>query len=379
MSVQLIIAQMVLMVLGLLGIAAARPDLIAEHSWKTALALGITFVVARFRPRVFLKVGPAFWALTLVLLILVLFFGVGTEESSATKRWLDLGGPFRFQPSELAKLGLVMMLASFFSRRGVQNKLVSATVMIVVTTGLIFLEPDLGSSVLMFGLGIILMYAAGVRISNITGFLLALGLMALPLFSVYLEKNPYILARWQGHQSRDTERAIGLDQIGFAHRDLTWGGWWGQGPDGRRYEYFAAHTDMVVASVGFTTGLLGVLTLLFCYWLIVSVSLKTSQLAARIRPMTPEIHGASILATGAMFMIVGQAMVNLAVAAGVFPVTGVPLPLVSFGFSSMLTMSVALGIIHSALREVERNLPETEGRGAENKPPEPEVLGLSAD
>ena len=379
MSIQLIIAQVVLMVLGLLGVAAARPDLIVEHAWKTALALGITFLVARLRPKTFLKLGPPFWALTLVLLLLVLFVGVGTAESSATKRWLDFGGPFRFQPSELAKLGLVMMLASFFSRRGVQNKLVSATVMIVVTTGLVFAEPDLGSSVLMFGLGIILMYAAGVRISNITGFMLALGLMALPLFSRYLERHPYILARWQGHQARDEERAVGLDQIGFAHRDLTWGGWWGQGPDGRRYEYFAAHTDMVVASVGFTTGLLGVITLLFCYWLIVSVALQTSQLAARIRPMTAEIHGASILATGTMFMIVGQAFVNLAVAAGIFPVTGVPLPLVSFGFSSMLTMSVALGIIHSALREVRRNLPETELRPAEVGAGEREELELSAD
>ncbi|CAM3696909.1 FtsW/RodA/SpoVE family cell cycle protein [Deinococcus frigens] len=379
MSVQLIIAQVLLMALGLLGVAAARPDLIVEHGWKTALALGITFLVARLRPKTFLKLGPPFWAFTLLLLILVLFIGKGTQESEATKRWLDFGGPFRFQPSELAKLGLIMMLASFFSRRGVQNKLLSATVMIVLTTVLVFAEPDLGSSVLMFGLGIILMYAAGVRISNITGFLLALGLMALPVFSRYLEKHPYILARWQGHQTRDEERAVGLDQIGFAHRDLTWGGWWGQGPDGKRYEYFAAHTDMVVASVGFTAGLLGVITLLFCYWLIVSVSLHASQLAARIRPMTSEIHGASILATGAMFMIVGQAMVNLAVAAGVFPVTGVPLPLVSFGFSSMLTMSVALGIIHSALREVRRSLPETAVQSAEVVDAGTEAVGQSAD
>ncbi|AZI44161.1 FtsW/RodA/SpoVE family cell cycle protein [Deinococcus psychrotolerans] len=379
MSVQLIIAQVLLMTLGLLGIAAARPDLLIEHGWKTALALGITLLVARLRPQVFLKLGPPFWAFTLLLLVLVLFIGKGTQESEATKRWLDFGGPLRFQPSELAKLGLVMMLASFFSRRGVQNKLLSATVMIVTTTALIFLEPDLGSSVLMFGLGIILMYAAGVRISSITGFLLALSLMALPVFSVYLEKNPYILARWQGHQARGEERAVGLDQIGLAHRDLAWGGWWGQGPDGRRYEYFAAHTDMVVASVGFTSGLLGVVTLLFSYWMIVSVALQTSRLAARIQPMTPEVHGASILATGAMFMIVGQAMANLAVAAGIFPVTGVPLPLVSFGFSSMLTMSVALGIIHSALREVKRNLPETEVRPDEVSVSESENVVLSAD
>ena len=85
---------------------------------------------------------------------------------------------------------------------------------------------------------------------------------------------------------------------------------------------------------------------------------RRAALAARVRPMSKEIHGATILATGCMFMIVGQAFINLAVAAGIFPVTGVPLPLVSYGFSSMLTMSVALGIIHSCIRAVREQLPE---------------------
>ncbi|THF88937.1 FtsW/RodA/SpoVE family cell cycle protein [Deinococcus sp. KSM4-11] len=370
MSLQLLIAQILLLGLGLLGIAAARPDLIVDHGTKALLSLGLTFVVARLRPRAFLKIGPAFWAFTLLLLILVLFIGVGTETSPGTKRWLDLGA-LKFQPSELAKLGLVLMLASFFSRRGVQHKLISATLMIVVTTALVFMEPDVGTSVLTFGLGIILMYGAGVRISNIAGFMLALGLMAIPIAGVYLEKHPYIAERFFGHVNRDVTAQRGLDQIGLVHRDLNFGGLWGQGPDGLRYPYFAAHTDMVIASVGFTTGLLGVAMILFAYWLIMQTALETSQLAARIRPMTSEIHGASILATGTMFMIVGQAVVNLLVAAGYFPVTGVPLPLVSYGFSSMLTMSLALGIIHSALREVRRNLPEEVS--------EADVIALPAD
>ncbi|BDP42114.1 cell division protein FtsW [Deinococcus aetherius] len=359
MSTQLVIAQILLLTLGLLGVATARPDLIVDHGSKALIALGLTFLVARLRPGVFLRLATPFWLFTLALLILTLFIGQGTETSPGTKRWLELG-PVRFQPSELAKLGLVLQLASFFSRRGVQHKLISATLMIVCTTALVLLEPDLGTSVLMFGLGIILMYAAGVRITNITGFLLALGLVAIPFAGRYLETHPYILERFFGHVNRAENLEVGLDQIGMAHRDLSFGGLWGLGPDGPRYWYFAAHTDMVVASVGFSSGLLGVTMLLFAYWLIVSTSLQVSQLAARVRPMTPQIHGATILATGAMFMVVGQAFVNLAVAAGIFPVTGVPLPLVSYGFSSMLTMSLALGVIHSAMREVRRHLPAGE-------------------
>ncbi|GGK26054.1 cell division protein FtsW [Deinococcus malanensis] len=356
MSIQLVLAQLILLALGLLAVSTVRPDLIVDHGVKALLGLMLTFAVARLRPRTFLKMATPVWLVTLVLLALVLVIGVGTETSSGTKRWLDFG-PVRFQPSELAKLGLVLQLASFFSRRGVEHKLISATGMIIMTTLLVILESDLGTSVLTFGLGIILMYAAGVRISNIAGFMLALGLVSIPFVGVYLNKNQYIRERIAGHQNRDTELSVGLDQIGFAHRDLSNGGLWGLGPDGPRYWYFAAHTDMIVASVGFTSGLLGVGMLLFAYWLIVSTALQVSQLAARVRPMTPEIHGASTMATGAMFMIVGQAFVNLAVAAGMFPVTGVPLPLVSYGFSSLLTMSLALAVIHSAMREVRAHLP----------------------
>lgn len=369
MSIQLVIAQILLMTLGLLGVATARPDLIVDHGVKALIALAVTITVARFKPKVFLNNGTWLWGLTLLLLVLVLFIGVGTETSQGTRRWLNLG--LRFQPSELAKLGLILQIASFFSRRGVQNKLLSATGMIIFTTLLIILEPDLGTSVLTFALGIILMYAAGVRISNIAGFMLALGLFSLPFISIYLERHRYILDRLTGHMSHGDTPSIGLDQIGMAHRDLTFGGWWGHGPDGPRWTYFAAHTDMVVAAVGYSTGLLGVVTLFFAYWLIVSSALQVAQLATRIRPMTKEIHGASILAIGCMFMIVGQALVNLAVAARIFPVTGVPLPLVSYGFSSMLTMSIAIGIIHSCMREVRQQLP--------SEATSPDLVAMPAD
>ncbi|MFC6590744.1 FtsW/RodA/SpoVE family cell cycle protein [Deinococcus lacus] len=251
--------------------------------------------------------------------------------------------------------------------------------MILLTTVLILLEPDLGSSVLTFALGIVLMYTAGVRIGNIAGLLLALTLASLPLVSWYLERNPYIRERWFGHVERTdgVPAEVGLDQIGKAHRDLANGGLWGLGPDGPRYDYFADHTDLIIASIGFSNGLIGVLTVIFAYWLIVMTALQVAQLATRVRPMARQIHGASIMAVGAMFMLVGQAVVNLLVAAGWLPVTGIPLPLVSYGFTSMLTMSIALGIIHSALREVRRAL---ETPPAPPQPPaEPEVAAVPAE
>ena len=363
MSANLILAQVLLLVMGTLSIATAQPESIPQQVIRAVLALALTFGLAQLRPRAFLKMATGFWLLTLALLVLVLVIGVGSDHSAGTKRWLPIPG-FQFQPSEFAKLALVMMLASFFSRRGVYRKLISATLMIALTTLLVLVEPDLGTTVLIFSLGIVLMYAAGVRFTNITALLFALMLLALPGISVYLEKHQYIAQRFSDFIFRnkplESAPVTGLDQIGLAHRDLTFGGVWGQGLDAPRYPYFADHTDLAIASVGFSTGLLGVTMVIFAYWLVVSTALQVGQLAARVRPMTPELHGASIMATGAMYMIVGQAVVNLAVAAGIFPVTGVPLPLISYGFSSMLTMSVALAIIHSALREVKQALPPEE-------------------
>ena len=355
MSLNLVLAQVILLMLGLIGVATAAPEMVPDHASKVLIALLATFALSRLRPKAFLSMGTFVWTVTLILLVLVLVFGVGTELSPGVKRWLRLPG-FQFQPSEFAKLGLILQLASFFSRRGVQHKLLSATVMIGLSTVLVLLEPDLGSTVLVFALGLVLMYAAGVKLNNIGGLLLGIGLLALPFVSIYLERHPYILARFQTHTQSDAA-LVGLDQIGKAHRDLNYGGFWGQGPDGPRYPYFADHTDAVAATVGFSNGLLGVTMMSFAYWLVVSAALQVAEMASRVRPMTPQVHGASILATGAMFMVVGQAFVNLAVVAGIFPVTGVPLPLVSYGFSSMLTMSAALALIHSALREVRRHLP----------------------
>ena len=351
MSLNLVIAQSMLLMLGLLGLATSEPGLLPDHAVKVLLALLVTLVLSRLRPRAFMSMGTLVWGVTLLLLLLVLFFGAG----SGTKRWLLLPG-FQFQPSEFAKIGLVLQLASFFSRRGVQHKLLSASLMIGLSTVLVLLEPDLGSTVLMFSLGLILMYAAGVRFTNITGLVAASVLLALPFVNIYLERHLYIRGRLNAHAGDLAQ--LGMTQIEKAHRDLGFGGFWGQGPDGSRFSYFAAHTDMMIASVGFSTGLLGVTMVIFAYWLVVSAALQVAELASHVRPMNPQVHGASILATGAMFMVVGQAFVNLAVAAGIFPVTGVPLPLVSYGFSSMLTMSVAFALIHSALREVRRYLPQ---------------------
>lgn len=354
MSLLLLLSQVVLLVIGMLAVAASAPDDIPTQAGRAAAALALTLALAQLRPRQFLALArPVFFG-SLLLLAAVLVVGVGTLESPGTRRWLDLGF-VRFQPSELAKLGLVLMLASFFSRRGVNRKLAGAVVMLGVTVALILLEPDLGTSVLTFALGLVLLFSAGVRFQNIGVVVILATAVALPLAGIFLERNPYILERLRGHseaQAGDVQNA-GY-QLYAAQRDMSLGGLWGQGPLAPRFEYFADSTDMVIAPAAFTLGLLGVLTVFFAYFLIIHVATDLMRRAAAVRPMTPELHGASIMVAGAMFMIIGQAFINLTVVVGLAPVTGIPLPLLSFGFSSLLVVSVALAIMHSTQREVRR-------------------------
>ena len=347
------LAQGILAVLGMIGVATAMPGELSGHIPQTIVAFGATWVFAIMRPKGIVRIAPLLWVLSLILLALTLVIGEGGNDSDV-KRWLDIG-PVRFQPSELAKLALIMQLGSAFARKGVNTKLWQSSLMIMATVGLVILEPDLGTSVLIFASGILMMFAAGVRFTSISALVLSLFLLALPFASSYLERHPYIMARFTGHvntvQGQDTSQDSGY-QVKQARKAMERGGLWGQGVDGRLPRLPAKDTDMIVASVAFATGFLGVAMLILAYWLVVFVGLGAAEMVVSAGTFRPHLHAASIMATGAMFMIVGQAFVNLCVAIGLFPVTGVPLPMVSNGGSSQLAMGIAFGLIHSALREV---------------------------
>lgn len=339
--------------MGLIGVAASAPELIPKHLLQTLIGIGVALFVARIRTSWFLKAAPFLWVVSLVLLVLTLIMGEGGNDS-AVKRWLDFGF-IRFQPSEIAKLALIIQLGSAFARKGVGSKLWQSTAMIMVTTVLVLLEPDLGTTMLIFISGLVMMFAAGVRFTNISAILIGTVLVTLPFAGYYLETHPYILQRalgfQKGLQGNDTRQAEGY-QVHAAKRAMAQGGLWGLGVDARKPRVPADHTDMIISSIAFANGQLGVLMVVFAYVLVVYSGLQVTQYLSSGGPITPELHGASVMAAGATFMLAGQAFINLGVSAGVFPVTGVPLPMVSFGGSSQVAMGVAFGLMQAALRGV---------------------------
>jgi cell division protein FtsW len=363
MSINLILGQLLLVIMGILGVATASPILLGKHLTQTLVGLVLTFIVGRIiHPKTLIKYAPHFWMLTLFLLALTLFIGK-SGNSSEVRRWLDFGGPFRFQPSEFAKLSLILMLAYLFARKGVDAKLFSSASIIGITSLLVIAEPDLGTTFLIFSCGIFMMYMAGVRVSNITKLLTVIVVLAVPASGIYLQTHPYIAKRFNDFikgfidkdpQALDNHLSEGGYQVEQAQRAISQGGLWGLGVDSRMPVIPADHTDMIVASINYSTGFIGFLTVLLGFWLVIHSSYITVELLLR-QTLTPELRGACAMASGAMFMIVAQAGVNLGVVIGWIPVTGVPLPMVSYGGSSQMAICIAFGVIHSALRLIHRD------------------------
>ena len=372
MNLNLVLAQVLLVTMGLLGVAVSSPDNIPKHLIQIFIGLACTIFVARIKPRWLLRAAPLIWGATLVLLVLVLVIGQGGNGSSV-RRWIDLG-PVDMQPSEFAKLGLILMLGSLIARKGVNGKLVGSAACIGITALLVAVEPDLGTTLLIFFSGLFILYMAGVRMVSISKFLVVFLLLIIPFGGLYLKTHSYIFNRFiafvEGTQVSSTSelkshQADGGYQVMQGRKAIAQGGVWGLGVDESMPKVPADHTDMVISSIGFSVGFLGVLIVMLGFWLVVHSSFIAIELLLRHAPLNRELHFACIIAAGAMFMVVSQALVNLCVAVGLLPVTGVPLPLVSFGGSSGVAMGIAFGLIHAALRGV---------RHISDRPAKPPVL-----
>ncbi len=276
---------------------------------------------------------------TLVLLVAVLVPGIGRVAGGA-RRWIALG-PFGFQPVEVAKLALPLFVAQFAVRRGAEvRNLRLGVVPPLVTTGilagLVLLQPDMGSAVVLGLITLTVLFLAGARIAHLGLAALA----ALPAVVLAAATAPYRLRRfsafldpWSDPQGSGFHIIQSLLAFGS-------GGLLGVGLGESRQKFFylpERHTDFIYAIVGEETGLLGTMSLLLLFAFLAYRGYRISRAA-------PDRFG-SLLAAGLTAAIVGQALVNMGVATGLLPVKGVPLPLVSFGGSSLVMTMIQVGIL----------------------------------
>ncbi len=276
---------------------------------------------------------------SIVLLGLVFVPGVGRTAGGAM-RWLRLG-PFNFQPSELAKFAIVLYMADVLA--GKQRKIdrfwqnFAFPLLIFLTIiGLIILQPDLGTTILIGMIVAIMVYAAGVRFRHILPlFLLAPPVVYYLVFSSAYRRrrivaflNPWADPEGTGFQIIQSFIALGS------------GGIMGMGLAQSRQKFYylpAAHTDFIFSIIGEELGIIGSAVIVTLFLLILVIGM-------RICLKAPDLYG-HLLALGIVSIISLQAVINVAVVTGSLPTKGLPLPLISFGGSSMLLNLVAVGVL----------------------------------
>jgi cell division protein FtsW len=345
----LLSVQLVLLALGVLATATASPDNVMGILVFAGVGLFVTFFVAQLRANASVSIGKYGWILCLAALAGVLLFG---NEINGVKRWISIGG-FQLQPSEFAKVALIAYFASFFARRGSRYALWVPVAALGMTAGLILLAPSTSAAVFTFTLGLGVMFIANVPLGRVISVALFAGLVAFLFIGIYLGRNPYVVDRITGvtstRQVADLCYKPDKSQVEFARCVIERGGAYGRGPAQAKYNFFADTTDLVSSTVAHTLGLLGVTVIFAAFACLVLVGFDLmKRLDEALHIDVDERNAARVLCGGAMMMLVGQAVINLGVTVGRFPNTGMTLPFVSDGGSSMVACAIAMGWMHVA-------------------------------
>ncbi|MBI3771928.1 MAG: rod shape-determining protein RodA [Gammaproteobacteria bacterium] len=315
-------------------------DMVLAHAVRMLLAFGVMFIVAQIPPYHMERWAPWIYGFIVITLIAVLV--VGTIGKGA-QRWLDLG-LFRFQPAEFMKLALPMMLAWFLADRSLPPtfKLIAATVaLILVPVGLIVKQPDLGTALLIASSGVFVLLLAGISWRLVTGIGVALAALA-PLvwfFGLHdYQRERIITFLDPEHDPLGSGYHIIQSKIALGSGGLYGKGWLNGSQS--QLEYLPErHTDFIFAVFGEEFGLIGIILLLGVYLFII---LRGLYIAAQAQDTFNRILAGSLTLTFFVYVAVNIGMVS-----GLLPVVGVPLPLISYGGTSMMTILASFGILMS--------------------------------
>jgi cell division protein FtsW len=293
-------------------------------------------------------------AVSVGLLVLVLVPGVGTNVNGAT-RWLGYG-PFSLQPSELAKLTLLLFVADLLARRAAWMEDLHLTLrpVAVVFGGiavLLMLQPNLGTTLVTGAIVLSLLFVAGTPLLPLTGVALAGGVVAagLALWAPYRRARVLaFLDPWKDYQSTGYQNIQSL--VGVASGGITGSG---LGESRAKWGFLPyAHTDFIFAIIGEELGLIGALVVVLLF-------VGLCLLGARAALLAPDRFG-MLLAAGVTVWFGVQAFVNIGAVIGILPITGVPLPFVSYGGSSLLFSMIGAGLLLNVSRQAQ--LPTTTSR-----------------
>jgi len=323
---------------GLFHLSTITTHYFIRQLWWAGLGVGLLFMFSCFNSRLWQRLSYFIYVVVFLSLILVLVIGT---EINAARRWINLGG-VTFQPSEYAKIALILALARLLgSRNSIGWKKVFLSLFLtLVFAALIAREPDLGGALLLLPIWVVVIFLSGVSLKKL---LPLLGGMIALLPASFFFLHPYQRVRiltfinpqgdplGSGWNIRQSEIALGSGRLlgrgmgGAAHTQLRF--------------LPNPFTDFIFSSIGEEWGFIGVLVILGLYFVIIQRGLALAR---------ENGNGfAGLVAAGIVFLLFLQVLINIGVASGIMPVTGIPLPLISCGGNSTLLFLSAVGILFS--------------------------------
>jgi len=309
----------------------------------------VAFVVGiRLDYRKLRKLVRPLLIISAVLLVVVLIPGIGVHVSGS-RRWIG-AGVFRFQPSELAKLALLLYVADLASRRARQvtdwRLVVKPALVVLVGFGfLVMRQPDLGSALVLAMITVTVLIASGVKAKHLA----CIGAVGATVVTILAFAAPYRRARMLTFLHPFTDQSNEGYQIAQSLIAIGSGGWTGVGLGASRAKWNFlpnAHTDFIFAIIAEELGLLGGM-------LVLALFAGFAVLGIRAAAHAADRFGA-LLAAGITAWIVGQAVINIGAVCGLLPITGIPLPFISFGGTALITSMFGAGVLANIARHGRR-------------------------
>ncbi len=313
-----------------------------------AVGIPVTWAVARSRPRTARFLGLPLLLASIALIVLTYVPHIGVSVNG-NRNWLDFGGPFRLQPSELAKLALVLWGADVYTRkqrllRQWQHLLVPYVPGAATVIALVIGQGDLGTALVLMGIVLTTLWVVGAPLRLFAVGFLAVAAATTALVLSSSDRIGRFLA-FVNPFDPSVYHAAGWQTAHGIYAFAT-GGWWGAGLGASRQKWGnlpEAHTDFIFAVIGEELGLVGSLVVVLLFLVLGYAGVR---IAWRTRDRFVQLAAAGL--TGWLLV---QAVVNIAAVLGLGPVVGIPLPLVSYGGSALLPMMVAIGLLLSFARE----------------------------
>ena len=357
---KLVLMVIALAVIGVIAIGSAEESLQTRQLAGVVAGVFLMFVISFFNYSLLLKLNWLMYALNIVLLVMVWIMG---DNSGGAQRWLQIGG-LRFQPSETAKILLILFFAQFIMKYKDKLNTVriigSCILLIAVPWYLVFDQPDLSTSIVLIALFCVIMFAGGVSLKLVFG-VLALTIPAIALLislALQPDSDNELIQGFQqnrllaffnqeeypdlNRQQKNSEKAIAsgmLEGKGYKNNEIT---------SVKNGNFIAEdETDFIFAVIGEEFGFRGCLTVII---LLFGIALECISVARKAK----DIAG-KIIAAGMGGLVAFQSFINIGVTTFIMPNTGLPLPFVSYGLTSLLSLFMGMGFVLNVRLQAKKN------------------------